>query len=108
MLFVYVRIYYAAKARARRRIHQPPPKPTAPVESPDVRQTSFTLSSTEQQKASGFVLESVATIESQPMQIPIVTCDFASDASTSEIEPGNVPIEMKDTLKVKPNINLNA
>lgn len=48
-------------------------------------------------------MENVATIENQPVQIPIVTCDFASDVSTSEADPGggnSIPMEEKDTLKV--------
>lgn len=46
-------------------------------------------------------MENVATIENQPVQIPIVTCDFASDVSTSEADPGgSVAMEEKDTLKV--------
>lgn len=115
MVFVYIRIYYAAKARARRGIRKPPrPRPAAPPpESPDIRQTSFTHTTTSggapdtpgaessgggSQKAK--TMENVATIESQPVQIPIVTCDFASDVSTSEADQGNIPMEEKDTLKV--------
>lgn len=53
--------------------------------------------------SAGTLLENVATIENQPVQIPIVTCDFASDVSTSEADPAgsnNIPMEEKDTLKV--------
>ncbi|XP_017891621.1 alpha-2A adrenergic receptor [Ceratina calcarata] len=106
MVFVYIRIYFAAKARARRGIRkQPRPRAMAPPESPDVRQTSFTQSTpaTETKKPPGSVMENVATIENQPVQIPIVTCDFASDVSTSEADPGggsSIPMEEKDTLKV--------
>ena len=48
-------------------------------------------------------MENIATIENQPVQIPIVTCDFASDVSTSEADPGggSIAMEEKDTLKVK-------
>ncbi|KAG7190665.1 hypothetical protein KM043_006743 [Ampulex compressa] len=107
MVFVYIRIYFAAKARARRGIRkQPRPRAVVPPESPDVRQTSFTQSTpaTETKKTPGSVMENVATIENQPVQIPIVTCDFASDVSTSEADPGGgggIPLEEKDTLKVR-------
>lgn len=107
MVFVYIRIYFAAKARARRGIRkQPRPRAAEPPESPDVRQTSFTQSTpaTDTKKAPGSVMENVATIENQPVQIPIVTCDFASDVSTSEADPGggiSIPLEEKDTLKVR-------
>lgn len=105
MVFVYIRIYFAAKARARRGIRkQPRPRAAVPPESPDVRQTSFTQSTpaTDTKKPPGSVMENVATIENQPVQIPIVTCDFASDVSTSEADPGgiSIPMEEKDTLKV--------
>lgn len=107
MVFVYIRIYFAAKARARRGIRkQPRPRAVIPPESPDIRQTSFTQSTpaTESKKQAGSAMENVATIENQPVQIPIVTCDFASDVSTSEADPGggnSIPMEEKDTLKVK-------
>lgn len=105
MVFVYIRIYYAAKARARRGIRkQPRPRPAVP-ESPDIRQTSFTQSTPAMgaRRTAGSAMENVATIENQPIQIPIVTCDFASDISTSEAEHGggsNPQLEEKDTLKV--------
>lgn len=46
--------------------------------------------------------DNVAIIENHPVQIPIVTCDFASDISTSEVDPngGIEPADEKDTLKV--------
>ncbi|XP_012540584.2 LOW QUALITY PROTEIN: alpha-2Da adrenergic receptor [Monomorium pharaonis] len=105
MVFVYIRIYFAAKARARRGIRKQPRPRAVPPESPDIRQTSFTQSTpaTDTKKPPGSVMENVATIENQPVQIPIVTCDFASDVSTSEADPGggiSIPMEEKDTLKV--------
>ncbi|XP_011703637.1 PREDICTED: alpha-2A adrenergic receptor [Wasmannia auropunctata] len=105
MVFVYIRIYFAAKARARRGIRKQPRPRAVPPESPDIRQTSFTQSTpaTDIKKPPGSVMENVATIENQPVQIPIVTCDFASDVSTSEADPGggiSIPMEEKDTLKV--------
>lgn len=106
MVFVYIRIYFAAKARARRGIRKQPRPRVVPPESPDIRQTSFTQSTpaTDTKKPPGSVMENVATIENQPVQIPIVTCDFASDVSTSEADPGggtSIPMEEKDTLKVE-------
>ncbi|XP_076651002.1 alpha2-adrenergic-like octopamine receptor [Halictus rubicundus] len=106
MVFVYIRIYFAAKARARRGIRkQPRRRPPMQPASPDVRQTSFTQTTpaTETKKPPCSVMENVATIENQPVQIPIVTCDCASDVSTSEADPGggnSIPMEEKDTLKV--------
>ncbi|XP_006609424.1 probable G-protein coupled receptor No18 [Apis dorsata] len=88
MVFVYIRIYFAAKARARRGIRKPRPRAVVPPES---------------KPPPGSAMENVATIENQPVQIPIVTCDFASDVSTSEADPGggsSIPMEEKDTLKV--------
>lgn len=102
MVFVYIRIYFAAKKRARRGIRQiPRPRP---AQSPDIRQTSFTHSTpaTDARRMPG-TMDNVATIENQPVQIPIVTCDFASDVSTSEADPGGGSVgveENKDTLKV--------
>ncbi|XP_076174092.1 alpha2-adrenergic-like octopamine receptor isoform X2 [Ptiloglossa arizonensis] len=74
MVFVYIRIYFAAKARARRGIRkQPRRRAAAPPESPDVRQTSFTQNAptTETKKLPGSVMENVATIENQPVTIPM-------------------------------------
>ena len=108
MVFVYIRIYFAAKARARRGIRKTPrPRPTAiqPPESPDIRQTSFsqiTPASDSGKRMPGSNFDNVAVIENQTVQIPIVTCDLASDISTSEADPGsaNIQMEEKDTLKV--------
>ncbi|KZC11120.1 Octopamine receptor [Dufourea novaeangliae] len=117
MVFVYIRIYFAAKARARRGIRkQPRRRPPVQPESPDVRQTSFTHSTPaiETKKPASSVMENVATIENQPVQIPIVTCDFASDVSTSEADPGggnSIPMEEKDTLKktsLKATLSVNG
>lgn len=119
MVFVYIRIYFAAKARARRGIRKIPRRP------PQDAVTSFTTSGgaggnskgrQDQPAGSGSVDRNsntsprdadrqIATIEShpQPMTIPTVTCDFASDISTCSDagemgqEIGDVP---KDTLKV--------
>ncbi|XP_039294929.1 alpha-2A adrenergic receptor isoform X1 [Nilaparvata lugens] len=113
MVFVYIRIYYAAKARARRGIrkaqtscclwccyrarpeakHPAPPSVTSPVD----RNSNSPVP---------------IPIESKPPPIPIVTCDFASDISTSDNaegpqDPGGggggtiATLEIqKDTLKV--------
>ncbi|KAJ0170694.1 hypothetical protein K1T71_013466 [Dendrolimus kikuchii] len=110
MVFVYIRIYFAAKARARRGIRKNP-RPR-----PNEQQTSFSnqpkgtkpmplthpmpqghLSSTNNNGES-----QISTIETPQVQIPTVTCDLASDISTSEA--GDMtpmpPDEKKDTLKV--------
>ncbi|XP_028157000.1 probable G-protein coupled receptor No18 [Ostrinia furnacalis] len=110
MVFVYIRIYFAAKARARRGIRKNP-RPR-----PNEQQTSFSnppkgtrpmptthpmplghLSSTNNNGES-----QISTIETPQVQIPTVTCDLASDISTSEA--GDTmpppPDERKDTLKV--------
>lgn len=101
MVFVYIRIYFAAKARARRGIRkQPRPRPVPLPESPDIRQTSFNQSNPTTETLGINIVENIATIENQPIQIPTVTCDFASDISTSEAEGVNVVAEEKDTLKV--------
>lgn len=105
MVFVYIRIYYAAKARARRGIrkaqtrarpeakHPAPPSVTSPVD----RNSNSPVP---------------IPIESKPPPIPIVTCDFASDISTSDnaegpqdpgggLQPSIATLEIqKDTLKV--------
>uniref|UniRef100_A0A182IA29 G-protein coupled receptors family 1 profile domain-containing protein n=2 Tax=gambiae species complex TaxID=44542 RepID=A0A182IA29_ANOAR len=135
MVFVYIRIYFAAKARARRGIRKKPLKP------PSEQDTSFTrnagtvpmpslpsASSNNNQSAAahhqqhpvqlssgaqGGGSTQIATIEppprGTPMPIPVVTCDFASDMSTSEAATAEqdqhgpispVALEPKDTLKV--------
>ncbi|KXJ82635.1 hypothetical protein RP20_CCG012368 [Aedes albopictus] len=158
MVFVYIRIYYAAKARARRGIRKKPLKP------PSEQDTSFTrpanpmpsLPSASSMSAVAVAPASsvngngqyatansnnnnnlssgpsqqhqqqIATIEPPPrglvggagpggtaqMAIPTVTCDFASDMSTSEAADHDheaAVLEMKDTLKVgKPGIGLTS
>lgn len=113
MVFVYIRIYYAAKARARRGIKKPPRRPpadavtsfsTIPAEAKnggDAAGGSLVDKNSNQSPRDGE--RQIATIEAppQPMMIPTVTCDLASDISTSDagdmqIDPG----EQKDTLKV--------
>ncbi|XP_050357516.1 alpha-2Db adrenergic receptor-like [Nymphalis io] len=112
MVFVYIRIYYAAKARARRGIRKNP-RPR-----PNEQQTSFTnapkgtrpmpTTSTISMPPGIDVNNSnnnresqISTIETQQVPIPTVTCDFASDISTSEAgDAGPQPDERKDTLKV--------
>ncbi|XP_022918505.1 alpha-2 adrenergic receptor isoform X2 [Onthophagus taurus] len=110
MVFVYIRIYYAAKARARRGIRKPPRR------SAQDAQTSFTaaknggkndsLEETVDKNSNTSPRDSqrqIATIEShpRPMPIPTVTCDLASDISTSDAgEVLSDPQEGKDTLKV--------
>lgn len=88
MVFVYIRIYFAAKARARRGIKKQPRKP------PNEQMTSFTTSTkgtipmpSVPGTSAANSQRQIATIETQPnaiMPIPTVTCDLASDISTSE------------------------
>ncbi|XP_056635212.1 alpha-2C adrenergic receptor [Diorhabda sublineata] len=118
MVFVYIRIYYAAKARARRGIRKPPRK------QPQDAVTSFSNSpggarngTTERSEGSagGSIVDrnsnnsphnaesQIATIEAhpRPMTIPTVTCDLASDISTSDnAENTQDGQDQKDTLKV--------
>lgn len=123
MVFVYIRIYFAAKARVRRGIR----KQQRPNKSRE-KCTSFSNTPSESQKDnklrmpdlsspvdknSNSPMKNVVTIEtispSVPPTIPIVTCDFASDISTSENADLNNPTEgtdsgyldaPKDTLKI--------
>lgn len=115
MVFVYIRIYFAAKARARRGIRKPPRRP------PQDAVTSFTTApgntkGQEQPAGSGSIDrnsnqsprdtdQQIATIEAhpQPISIPTVTCDFASDISTCSdaAEMQQETNEQKDTLKVR-------
>uniref|UniRef100_A0A182PT37 G-protein coupled receptors family 1 profile domain-containing protein n=1 Tax=Anopheles epiroticus TaxID=199890 RepID=A0A182PT37_9DIPT len=138
MVFVYIRIYFAAKARARRGIRKKPLKPpseqdtsftrnagTVPMPSLPSASSNNNQSAAHQQQhpvqlstgAQGGSTQ-IATIEppprgtstaGTPMPIPVVTCDFASDMSTSEAataeQDNHGPIspiahEPKDTLKV--------
>ncbi|XP_049823609.1 alpha-2 adrenergic receptor [Aethina tumida] len=125
MVFVYIRIYYAAKARARRGIRKPPRQRAQDAV------TSFSNPGEVKNGNSGVVSggggcsgtaggsmvdrnsnnsprdgnddRQIATIEShpRPMPIPTVTCDLASDISTSDAgELAPDPNEQKDTLKV--------
>ncbi|KAF2894134.1 hypothetical protein ILUMI_12039 [Ignelater luminosus] len=113
MVFVYIRIYFAAKARARRGIKKPPRRPpqdavtsfsTAPGESKNGAEVPASGSLDRNSNTSPRDGErQIATIEAhpQPMIIPTVTCDLASDISTSDA--GEIPaevMEQKDTLKV--------
>ncbi|KAK4875281.1 hypothetical protein RN001_011703 [Aquatica leii] len=113
MVFVYIRIYFAAKARARRGIKKPPRRPpqdavtsfsTVPGDSKNSAEIPPSGSLDRNSNTSPRDGErQIATIEAhpQPMIIPTVTCDLASDISTSDA--GEIPVEnmeQKDTLKV--------
>uniref|UniRef100_A0A182QJG7 G-protein coupled receptors family 1 profile domain-containing protein n=1 Tax=Anopheles farauti TaxID=69004 RepID=A0A182QJG7_9DIPT len=134
MVFVYIRIYFAAKARARRGIRKKPLKPPSEqdtsftrnagtVPMPSLPSASSNNNQSVQQTASQPLAATgttqIATIEppprgiANPMPIPVVTCDFASDMSTSEAataeQDNHGPLspvggvgghEPKDTLKV--------
>ncbi|KAJ8939069.1 hypothetical protein NQ318_008672 [Aromia moschata] len=110
MVFVYIRIYYAAKARARRGIRKPPRRPPQdtsftnnamvttvgidlPAEKIVDRNSNNSPRSDEKQI-------SMIETHSCPIPIPTVTCDLASDISTSDA--GDIVQEVqepKDTLK---------
>lgn len=123
MVFVYIRIYFAAKARARRGIRKPPSKPKgqkggsaaakaarkAAAQSPSTvsQTTSFIArppppaaidcSATGGLHAAG----GVGAFRSPPATpvnatLPVIACDYASDASTSDVSKDGD----KDTLKV--------
>ncbi|EFA10679.2 alpha-2C adrenergic receptor isoform X2 [Tribolium castaneum] len=113
MVFVYIRIYYAAKARARRGIRKPPRR------QPQDAVTSFSVQKNGDGDGAATAGASVdrnsntsprdgdrqiATIEAipRPMPIPTVTCDLASDISTSDAGGEIVAetLDQKDTLKV--------
>uniref|UniRef100_A0A336M6T0 CSON012974 protein n=1 Tax=Culicoides sonorensis TaxID=179676 RepID=A0A336M6T0_CULSO len=130
MVFVYIRIYFAAKRRARRGIKKQPrkppneqvtsfttnpnkgthPMPTHPIPSASTAQqeqlnSGGATTTTNSNNNAQSIHEQVATIEAPPrqIQIPVVTCDFASDMSTSEAADQNSGENMyvnKDTLKV--------
>nr|XP_036223808.1 putative tyramine receptor 2 [Bactrocera oleae] len=130
MVFVYIRIYFAAKARARRGIKKHPRKTN------NEQVTSFTTigkkgtipmpSSSAMSALQMNQQRQIATIEtppnsaSLPMQIPTVTCDLASDISTSEaadMEPhplvypngnSNVPSPLSMLTPGSPNCTLTA
>ncbi|XP_073963656.1 alpha-2B adrenergic receptor-like [Choristoneura fumiferana] len=110
MVFVYIRIYYAAKARARRGIRKTPrprpneqqtsfsnpPKGTRPMPATPSLPMPQGVDSNSNNRVS-----QISTIETQQVQIPTVTCDLASDISTSEAGDTMPPAEeRKDTLKV--------
>ncbi|XP_045506681.1 alpha-2Db adrenergic receptor-like [Colias croceus] len=110
MVFVYIRIYFAAKARARRGIRKNPrpraneqqtsfsnaPKGTRPMPSSSLSMpTGVDASNSNNNRES-----QISTIETQQVPIPVVTCDFASDISTSEAGDAPQPDDRKDTLKV--------
>ncbi|CAH1728618.1 unnamed protein product [Chironomus riparius] len=125
MVFVYIRIYYAAKARARRGIRKQPRK------LPNEQETKFSNPRTNipmppgpsASKECSMHPSQIATIEQPPnngsttcnnnglpdqqvpgtsanISIPMVTCDFASDVSTSEAGAENENDIYKDRLQV--------
>lgn len=95
MVFVYIRIYYAAKARARRGIRKAVARPR-----PAEKVTSFSkkepLTSPVDRNSNN---SPVAVTVEKPV-IPVVTCDFASDISTSDNIEQPDPTAPKDTLNV--------
>lgn len=128
MVFVYIRIYFAAKARARRNIRKPAAKSATKNTNSGKAGSTFSL----QKRSPGLAATAATshsaptiavpidnsnnnssmsiTIEARPASIPIVTCDYASDASTSdnmdaplehrEVCSASNGANSKDTLKV--------
>ncbi|KAL6958677.1 Alpha-2B adrenergic receptor [Sarracenia purpurea var. burkii] len=126
MVFVYIRIYFAAKARARRGIRKPQTRPSAKNSDKGGSATSLqrktpSCITTPQGPTISIPIDTNSnnnspmsiTIEPRPTSIPIVTCDYASDASTSDnMDAPTDHRDMcgKDTLKVfttsgKPPLN---
>lgn len=116
MVFVYIRIYFAAKARARRGIRKPPTKPKTQkcakaaakgltmAQSPSVvsQTTSFITRPPQAPAAADTAAASLPVgFRSPPVTpvnaaLPVIACDYASDASTSDVSKDGD----KDTLKV--------
>ncbi|XP_055715566.1 alpha-2C adrenergic receptor-like [Phlebotomus papatasi] len=106
MVFVYIRIYYAAKRRARRGIKKP-------SRNSDEQTTNFISSVTYNSRPMPTVPECssphlIATIEShQPTtesstnQIPVVTCDLASESSNKETSNADAENQLGDTNTLK-------
>ena len=95
MVFVYIRIYFAAKARARRGIRKLPARPAAKNSGGAISMQKMSPSciTSAQGPSIAVPIDSTSTnnnshmsvtIEARPAAIPIVTCDYASDASTSD------------------------
>lgn len=112
MVFVYIRIYYAAKARARRNIRKPPRRQaqdavtsftSVPQEAKNGREGAGGSLDRNSNTSPRDADRQIATIEAHPRPvIPTVTCELASDISTSD--GGDVTAEaseQKDTLKVR-------
>ncbi|XP_014242340.1 alpha-2A adrenergic receptor [Cimex lectularius] len=95
MVFVYIRIYYAAKARARRGIRKAVSRPRS-----EEKVTSFSRREPMTSPVDRNSNNSPVTVTIEKPAIPVVTCDFASDISTSD----NVDLPEsgvgKDTLQV--------
>ncbi|XP_046382264.1 alpha-2B adrenergic receptor-like [Ischnura elegans] len=97
MVFVYIRIYFAAKARARRGIRKRP-KPTAPTAQQ--QKNTMEMATIVAHRAPGGgdgppgaggkhvrLSTSLSAPNNPPpviISIPVVTCDYASDMSTSD------------------------
>ncbi|XP_017145393.1 alpha-2Db adrenergic receptor isoform X2 [Drosophila miranda] len=119
MVFVYIRIYFAAKARARRGIKKHPRKTNnEQVTSFTTANKKGTIPMPSSSAASALQLHQqrqIATIETPPnsatlpMQIPTVTMDLASDISTSEAgELEAVAAQTVLAYSANPNCSANA
>ncbi|XP_050543648.1 alpha-2Db adrenergic receptor isoform X1 [Daktulosphaira vitifoliae] len=107
MVFVYIRIYFAAKARARRGIRKPPSKPknksktTGKSGGGGLNSPSALSQTTSFITKPGTVTVAGSSRSSPPATpvtntLPVIACDYASDASTSDVSKDGD----KDTLKV--------
>ena len=113
MVFVYIRIYFAAKARARRGIRKSGARPQAAAtrtgsggNEGQHSSTSFTVPPPQH----GQQISTIVTTEHHggtpgTPAIPIVTCDLASDLSTSDPAPpedptGGIYLEVKARIQL--------
>lgn len=116
MVFVYIRIYFAAKARARRGIRKSGARPqtaaartgSGGANEGQHSSTSFTVPPPQQH---GQQISTIVTTEHHSgtpgtPAIPIVTCDLASDLSTSDPAPPEDPT-VGIYLEVKARIQLH-
>ncbi|XP_055384868.1 alpha-2C adrenergic receptor isoform X2 [Condylostylus longicornis] len=121
MVFVYIRIYFAAKARARRGIKKQPRKlPNEQVTSFSKTSGKSTVPMPSGSSAAAYKQkQQIATIETptggqnnEPpnVPIPVVTCELASDISTSD--PAEIEVHQysnnKETLRLSTITSQNS
>ncbi|XP_032596644.1 alpha-2 adrenergic receptor isoform X2 [Drosophila grimshawi] len=117
MVFVYIRIYFAAKARARRGIKKHPRKTNNEQVTSFTTNKKGTIPMPSSSGATQLQLHQqrqIATIETPPnsatlpMQIPTVTMDLASDISTSEAGELEAVAAQTALAYANPNCSSNA